>query len=54
MCSAASAAERVFVITKSVAAKPSSTSTMILLHQPLAKCSSIAIEPCPCGDLPAT
>ena len=46
-CRAASAADKVMVMTKSVAANPSSTSTRILLVQPENRFSSSAIEPCP-------
>ncbi|MGC4003736.1 MAG: hypothetical protein QM811_11660 [Pirellulales bacterium] len=51
---AASAAESVLVMTKSVAAKPSRISTNVLPFQPCINRSSIAIEPCPCGDFDAT
>ena len=44
---AASAAESVIVITKSVAAKPSRASTIVLPVQPCTRRSSMAIEPCP-------
>ena len=53
-CVDASAADRVIVIRKSVAAKPSSTRTRILpLHQDRMR-SSMASEPSPCGLSPAT
>ena len=42
------------VMTKSVAAKPSSTSTSTLPFQPLSRFSSMAIEPCPAKLRPAT
>ena len=42
------------VMTKSVAAKPSSTSTRNFAVQPCSSRSSIAIEPCPSGDSSAT
>ena len=51
---AASAAERVFVITKSVAAKPISTSTTSFAPQPRNIRSIIPIEPTPSGVSPAT
>ena len=54
MCAVASAAERVIVIRKSVAAKPSSTRTNSLPFQNDSSRSSIAIEPSPCGDSSAT
>lgn len=48
-CAEASAPDRVIVIRKSVAAKPSSTRTKIFpAHQGSSR-SSIAIEPSPCG-----
>ncbi len=50
----ASAAERVIVMMKSVAAKPSSASTNSLPFQKLSSRSSIAIEPSPCGLSSAT
>ena len=53
-CAAASAAESVFVITKSVAAKPISTRTPIFPFQPLTSRSIIPIEPTPSGVWPAT
>ena len=46
-CLAASAADSVIVMTKSVAANPSSTSTSTLPFQPASRFSSMAIEPCP-------
>jgi hypothetical protein len=50
----ASAAERVIVMMKSVATKPSSTRTKSLpCHQDSSR-SSIAIEPSPCGLSAAT
>ena len=45
----ASAAESVMVMRKSVAAKPSSTSTNSLPPQNDSSRSSMAIEPSPCG-----
>ena len=53
-CAAASAAESVLVITKSVAAKPMSTSTTILFHQPWNRRSIMPIDPTPVGVSPAT
>ncbi len=41
------AAGSFIVNTKSVAAKPSRTSTRTLPSQPLSRFSSVAIEPCP-------
>ena len=54
ICSAASAAERVLVITKSVAAKPRRVMTKALPTQPCSNFSSIPIEPKPRNDLLAT
>ena len=54
MCAVASAADRVMVIRKSVAAKPSSTSTNSLPFQKDSSRSSIAIDPSPCGLSTAT
>ena len=53
-CAAASAAESVFVITKSVAAKPISTRTTSLAPQPLNIRSIMPIDPTPSGVSPAT
>ena len=53
-CADASAAESVIVMTKSVTANPSSTSTKILPRQKGSSRSSIAIEPWPCGLSSAT
>ena len=53
-CADASAAESVIVITKSVAAKPSSTRTKSLPFQKLSSRSSMAIEPSPRGLSSAT
>lgn len=50
----ASAADRVMVIRKSVAAKPSRASTNSLPFQNDSSRSSIAIEPAPCGLSSAT
>ncbi|WP_224389719.1 hypothetical protein [Pseudonocardia sp. ICBG1293] len=50
----ASAADRVIVMRKSVAANPSSTSTNTLPRQPGSSRSSIAMEPSPCGLSRAT
>ena len=53
-CAVASAADRVIVIMKSVAANPSRASTKSLpLHHGSSR-SSIAIEPSPCGLSAAT
>ena len=46
-CLAASEADNVMVITKSVVANPSSTKTMNLPHHPGSRFSSIAMEPNP-------
>ncbi|MEO5709294.1 MAG: hypothetical protein ABIQ59_05695 [Nocardioidaceae bacterium] len=54
MCAVASAADRVIVIRRSVAAKPSSTRTNSLPFQNESSRSNIAIEPSPCGDSSAT
>ncbi len=48
-CAAASAADRVTVIMKSVAAKPSSTRTRIFPDHHGSSRSSMAIDPSPCG-----
>lgn len=53
-CSAASAAERVMVMRKSVAAKPRRTSTRSLPHQAGSSLSSMRMEPSPVGDSRAT
>ena len=53
-CAVASAADSVIVMMKSVAAKPSSTSTKSLPFQNDSSRSSIAIEPSPCGLSAAT
>ncbi len=53
-CADASAADRVIVMMKSVAAKPSSASTNSLPFQKLSSRSSIAIEPSPWGLSSAT
>ena len=53
-CAAASAADSVFVITKSVAANPIRTRTPIFPFQPLTSRSIIPIEPTPSGVWPAT
>ncbi len=50
----ASAADRVMVMMKSVAAKPSRASTNSLPFQKVSSRSSIAIEPSPCGLSSAT
>ena len=50
----ASAAERVIVMIHEVATNPSSASTKILPRQNGSRCSSIATDPCPCGDSRAT
>jgi len=49
MCAVASAAERVIVMRKSVAAKPSRANTNSLPAHQGRRCSSIAMEPSPCG-----
>ena len=54
MWAVASAADRVMVIRKSVAAKPSRTSTNSLPFQKDSSRSSIAMEPSPCGLSTAT
>ena len=54
MWAVASAADRVMVMMKSVAAKPSRTSTNSLPFQNDSSRSSIAIEPSPCGLSAAT
>ena len=54
VCAAASAADRVIVIMKSVAAKPSSTRTNSLPPHHGSSRSSIAIEPSPRKLSPAT
>ena len=46
-CCAASAAESVMVMTKSVAANPSRASTSNRPDHPCSRFSSIAMEPCP-------
>ena len=51
---AASAADNVMVMTKSVAANPSKTRTKILPVQPGSRFSSNAIDPCPAYDRLAT
>ena len=53
-CAAASAAERVMVMRKSVRAKPSRTRTKSLPHQNGKSRSSMAIDPWPCGLSRAT
>jgi hypothetical protein len=54
MCAVASAADRVMVMMKSVAAKPSSTRTNSLPFQNDSSLTSIAIEPSPFGLSAAT
>ena len=54
MCTDASAADSVIVMIHEVATKPSSTSTKSLPRQNGSSLSSIATEPCPCGDSRAT
>lgn len=53
-CAAASAADSVIVIMKSVAANPSSTRTNSFPAHHGRSRSSIAMEPSPCGDSLAT
>ncbi len=53
-CALASAADRVMVITKSVAAKPRRHRTTSLPFQRGKSCSSMKMLPCPCGLTAAT
>ncbi len=54
MCTDASAADSVIVMIHDVATKPSSTRTKSLPRQKGSSDSSIATDPCPCGDSRAT
>jgi hypothetical protein len=54
MCAVASAAESVMVMMKPVAAKPRRTRTKSFPFQRESKCSSIEMEPSPCGLASAT
>ena len=54
MCAVASAAERVIVMTKSVAANPSRHRTNALPFHRGSSSSSIEMLPCPCGLAAAT
>ena len=54
MCAVASAAESVIVMMKSVATKPSRTSTKSLPFHHDSRWASIEIEPSPCGLSSAT
>ncbi len=53
-CAVASAAERVMVIRKSVAANPSRVRTNSFPFQKVSSRSSMAMEPSPCGLSSAT